>query len=259
MLATIDLTQRQAARVLAQALRTRVRLEIESRSREGTISGSLAGAENSTLCVELHDHGVDTPLAGQIGSFCDIRAVLSGHLYLFSTCIVDVLESTVPQRLLLAIPDTVQIVNRRQFNRTIAQEHIALHLWPGGTQHPFVGTLTDIGPAGLGCQMPRRDLEHLLLIDDEVRVRFQLPGEGNPSTSRRSSVARVRPETASTSTLAWSSAHLGPTSRTTALWSGCVHCSPVTTRNPPERTVKHETATSPQPTGHHHRLRRGRA
>ena len=178
MLATIDLTQRQAARVLAQALRTRVRLEIESRSREGTISGSLASAENSTLCVELHDHGVDTPLAGQIGSFCDVRAVLSGHLYLFSTCIVDVLESTVPQRLLLAVPDTMQIVNRRRFDRTIPQEHIPLHMWPGGSQHPFVGTLTDIGPAGLGCQMPRRDLEHLLLIDDEVRVRFQLPAGG---------------------------------------------------------------------------------
>jgi hypothetical protein len=178
VLATIDLTERQAARVLEQAVRTRTRVEIEARLREGVMCGTLAERHSHLLRVELHDQGRDWPLAGLVGAFCEVQTVLSGQLYLFSTCIVDAADNSVPQHLLLAVPEVVQVANRRRFDRKTTPEHVELQLWVAGSPQTFTGTLSSIGFGGLGCRLLRRELEELLLIDDEVRVRFRLPWVG---------------------------------------------------------------------------------
>lgn len=173
MLAAIDLTKRQAARVLAQAQRGRARVELEARAREGKIVGNFAGCEAGLLRIDLQEPGREGPVVGLVGAFCDVQTVLSGQLYLFSSCVVDAVENALPPRLLLAAPEAVQVANRRKFDRRSAQEQLDVRLWPAVATQPFVGTLVNIGPAGLCARLPLRDAEDFLLIDDEVRVRFQ--------------------------------------------------------------------------------------
>lgn len=175
MLATIDLTQRQAARVLAQALHTRAALELEPRGREGAVPGAFAGRQENLLCVELSGSGAPWPPPSLIGAFCDVRMVLTGNMYLFATCVVDVTDDTPSQRLLLALPETIQVANRRRFDRKSAGESVALQLSPAEGDRSFAGTLTSISLGGLGCRVPRQAVESLLLIDDPVRVQFRLP------------------------------------------------------------------------------------
>ncbi len=179
MLAAVDLTPRQAARVIEQAVRSRARVEIEARSREGAISGTLGERQDHLLCVQLHNRERDWPLAGLLGAFCDVKTVLSGHLYIFSTCVVDVADQASPQRLFLEVPPAVQVVNRRKFDRRNATEDVEVQFWPPGAPQPIVARLCNIGLGGLGCRGPRQELEDLLLIGEEVRITFQLPGSAD--------------------------------------------------------------------------------
>jgi hypothetical protein len=177
VLAAIDLTCRQTARVLEQALRTRAQVELEPRSRQITLCGSLTGRESGVLRIDLHDHGRDWPLTGLVGAFCDVKMVLSGDLHQFCTCIVDAVDNALPQYLLLAAPEVIQVANRRRFERQPLREPTAVQLWVAGATSPMAGTLINIAVNGLACRLPRREAEEMLLIDDEVRLRFQLPGQ----------------------------------------------------------------------------------
>ena len=180
MLATIDLTHRQASRVLEQALRARAQVEIEPRSQDKVLRGSLVGREGDLLNIELHDHGWSWPLAALVGAFCEVRTILAGEMYRFCSCIITTLEKAVPQRLMLAAPDVVQVANRRRFDRKLFPQALAIQVWPPGAAQPLVGVLREIGMGGLACQLPRQDADDRLLIDDQVRARFALPGGGEP-------------------------------------------------------------------------------
>lgn len=177
MLVTLDLTVRQAARILAQAVQTHAKLEIEPRPEVHStlLWGSLTGREDDVLQVDLHDFGRDLPLAPLIGAMCDVRTILSGQLCMFSTFIVDAGESSVPQRVMLAVPTTIQIANRRRFTRKTPTEPVPLRLTVPGNTTTFVAILTNIGPSGLGCRVVSRELDEVLFIGDPVRVDFVLP------------------------------------------------------------------------------------
>jgi hypothetical protein len=174
--AVIDLTHRQAARVLEQALRGGARVEIEPRNRDATLVGHLCDRERDILRVSLQDLGQDWPLTGLIGAFCDVRAALLGEQYQFCTCVVDALHEPPRQELLLAVPDVLQVLNRRRFDRKVLREQLLVQIWPNEADAPLLGTLVDIGLAGLGCELPRREAEEQLLIDEPTRVQFQIPG-----------------------------------------------------------------------------------
>jgi len=180
MLAAIDLTARQAARVLREALQTRAQMEIEPRSRDVTLVGNLTARDGELLWLDLHDRGEDWPLAGLVGAFCDVRTVLSGQLYTFCTCILDSNDNTAPQRIALAAPDLIQVINRRRFDRKPVRQPLAVEVWTGQANAPLVGTLRDIGMAGLSCRLPRREAEQQLLIDDQVQIRFRLESSAEP-------------------------------------------------------------------------------
>lgn len=177
MLVTLDLTVRQAARALAQAVQTHAKLEIEPRPEVHStlLWGSLTGRDGDVLQVDLHDFGRDLPLAPLIGAMCDVRTILSGQLCMFSTFIVDVCETSVPQRILLAIPPTIQIANRRRFARKTPTEPVPVRLTVPGNPTPFVAILTNIGPNGLACRVVSQELDELLFIGDPIRLDFVLP------------------------------------------------------------------------------------
>lgn len=177
MLITLDLSARQAQRALGQALRTHVRLEIEPRpeSHDTLLWGALAGREKDVLMVDLHDAGHVAPLVTLIGAMCDVRMILSGQLCLFSTYILDVVDVTIPQRLALAVPETLQVANRRRFARKAPVEPVAVRFAAAGVPSSAVAILANIGPTGLACRVVDPELSDQLCIGDEVELEFVLP------------------------------------------------------------------------------------
>lgn len=177
MLLALDLTPRQAARVLAEAVRRRAKMEIDPRPEflESPLWGTLESRDQDLLLVYLLDAGHNMTPAKLIGAMCDVRTILSDQLYLFSTVIVDAADATTPQRLTLAVPEGVQVANRRRFSRRSPVEPIPVRLTIGGSPQPHIGTLMNISRTGLGCRAARRDLDALLLIGDEVQIEFVLP------------------------------------------------------------------------------------
>lgn len=177
MLLALDLTARQATRVLTQAVRLRAKLEIDPRPvfLDTPLWGTLEGREQELLVVQLMETRQELVGASLIGAMCDVRAVLSGQLYLFSTLIADATDNTAPRRLTLAVPEVVQVANRRRFTRRSPIEPIPVRLTVPGARDPFVGNLANISRNGIGCRVAKRELEDLLLIGNEVRVEFVLP------------------------------------------------------------------------------------
>ncbi len=182
MLLGMDLTPRQAARVLEQALRSRAELEIELRNAtdDQLICARLTGREGDLLVVDLPDHDPPTPLSALMGAFCDVRTELSGELYLFSTCIMDVSGASVPQRLLLAVPQALQVANRRRFERRTPRSWAQVHLSGGPVDVPQAGPILSISPTGLACRMVHPQLDDVLLVGDGIRVSFRLPDHAEP-------------------------------------------------------------------------------
>ncbi len=180
MQAVIDLNPRQASRVVEQAVRSRAALEIEARTlpRDGAMRGVLVGREDELLRVDLDPSTQPLPLHALLGACCDIRTVLSGQLYLFSTCVIDAFEHNTPQRLLLAMPETIHVANRRRFERRTLKEFSQVRLWPSESKTPYIGELCNISGDGLACRMVRGELDELLLVGDGVRVCFDLPSFG---------------------------------------------------------------------------------
>ncbi len=171
----LDLTHRQAVRVLEQALRTRARVEIEPSAGDWSISGYLAGREGDLLRVDLHDRGRDWPLTPLAGALCEVGMLLDGQMYRFSSCILTAEAAGAAQRVILSAPAVVQVCNRRRYDRRSCPEAPVIQVFTQNQPGALVGTISEIGLGGLACLLPGAADEELL-IDEVVRLRFELPG-----------------------------------------------------------------------------------
>jgi hypothetical protein len=177
MFYAFDLTQRQANRVLTQAQRSGARIEIEPRNwaEDEPISGGLKSVEPNVLAIDLDEDGRDLPLAALVGAFCDVSMVLSGQLFYFASCVLQVHCATPPYRVVLAAPTTIQVGNRRQFVRRALNQPSVVRLRPPGEPGEQTAELCNASGSGLACRVGR-ELDDELFIGDPIRVRFQLPG-----------------------------------------------------------------------------------
>jgi hypothetical protein len=172
---TLDLTVRQAARVIEQAVRGEAAMALEPRNRpiDSALLGRLIGREGPFLRFELRSGAAPLEL---IGVCCDVRLELSGQLYLFATNIVDIPDHGAQRELLIAPPDWVQVANRRRFERTnatiAAQVRIKLH--PAGPTN--VGLMSNISADGLACILPGLELDEHALVGEPAQLAFELPG-----------------------------------------------------------------------------------
>lgn len=178
MHAAFDLTERQTARVLEQALRTRAAVEIEPSGADENrrLTGALAGQEGGVLTVRTEQRPAGILQSGLIGAFCDIRLVLSDQLYLFSSCILDVSEADAPAHLLLSAPDQIRVANRRRFERRTVPVAAQVRIKLASGAAPVIGLVADVSGDGLACTMPVPSGQDPLLVGDEVRLSFELPG-----------------------------------------------------------------------------------
>ncbi len=177
MLVTLDLNSRQTARVLAEAVHIRAMLEIEPRpdAFSDLLWGTLSGRGQDGLYVELHERGPDIDLAGLVGAMCDVRMILARQLYLFATFVVDSVPQTAPQRLVIEVPQTIQVANRRRFARQAPLEPVPVRITVPAVANTFVGILANINPTGLACRLSGRELDEVLFIGDQAQLEFALP------------------------------------------------------------------------------------
>jgi len=175
---TIELTPRQAARVLNQALRARAQLQIEPRNLpEGELlRGGLVGREGDLLLVELSDDPHALPVTVLIGAYCEIQMVLSGELYAFSTYVLDVTKTRSRTQSLMAVPEVIEVANRRRFERTAATVASQVRIWTATRQVPAVGLLANVSADGLACNIPGTELDADLALGDGLRVSFEIAG-----------------------------------------------------------------------------------
>lgn len=177
MLVALTLSDRQSQRVLAQALRTRAKLEIDPRPLflDAPLWATLVAQENGTLVVNLMQPADQVGGTSLAGAMCDARMILSDQLYLFSTAILELNSATAPPRLVLAAPDELQIANRRRFQRRSPAEPVPVRMGTKDNAQLLVGNLVNISRMGLACRVPRQTAEDWLFIGDSLAVEFVLP------------------------------------------------------------------------------------
>lgn len=178
MLNTLDLTARQCARLLEQAVRMRAAIEIFPRclSEGQSLKGQMSGREGSLLHILLAKNENESTTAGLIGSFCEVQITLAGQVALFSSCALDLVEKSGQSQLSLAVPDLIQVSNRRRFERTNATVASEVRLILEGQPSETVGSLANLSPQGLACTFPSGEFDDQLLVGEPVRVSFELVG-----------------------------------------------------------------------------------
>jgi len=177
MLVSLELNPRQIARVLAAALHSRARVELEPRPEtcDELLWGMLVGEARNLLEVDLTDRGRLISLDPLVGAACDVRTIIAGELYLFSTCILEIVAERVPPRLRLAQPEFIQVANRRRFARSATVEPVPVNLGVAGHQQPFLAELANISAGGIRCRASGAEIGDLLFIGDTVQLEFTLP------------------------------------------------------------------------------------
>lgn len=178
MLNAIELTPRQANRLIEQAIRIRAEIEILPRIlSEGTaLRGHFTAREGSMLHVEMASRSPELSGGSLIGAFCEVQSAIGGQVVLFSSCMLDVIEQARTTRVMLAVPDLVQVSNRRRFERTNATIASEVRLVHDGQYSQSVGLLANISPDGIGCTFESGEINDQVLVGEPARVSFELAG-----------------------------------------------------------------------------------
>ncbi|MBW7906817.1 MAG: PilZ domain-containing protein [Phycisphaerae bacterium] len=174
----LEMTPRQSGRVLEQAVRGRVAVVIEPRGEraEAPLHGTVDGREGNLLSVRIEQRESELP-AGLIGMFCEVRMTASGQHYLFSSCVLDLSDISSPVYLLLAVPSTIHVANRRRFERYSVPTAAQVRLQPAGSSRAqFTALLADVSAEGIACSMSAPKDDDPLLVGENVNVCFELPG-----------------------------------------------------------------------------------
>jgi hypothetical protein len=177
MLYALDLTHRQARRVLEQAARSRAELQIELRNMpaEAALCATVEMVDDQVILARISECPSSVDAALLVGVYCDIATTMSTQMYLFDTYVIDAKREPETLWIRLARPQSIQVANRRAFQRrTVAQSSRVELLFEDGPDS-FYGDLCNISGKGLGCRLPR-ELDGILLIGDQVRLKFTLAG-----------------------------------------------------------------------------------
>lgn len=179
MVASLDLTAPQTTRVLEQAVRLQATIELDVRpfGMQGRpFRGTVIGREQSLLRVRPEARAdFSDPLL--VGAFCDALLVMNGDRFEFCTCVIDVGSAVAPE-LLIAIPQGVQIANRRRYVRKAPAEGRSVQLWLKGGDVALTCNMVDIAPTGLAVRGHRGDLDEILFVGDALRVTIDIAAIG---------------------------------------------------------------------------------
>ncbi len=215
----LELSARQSARTLEQAVRHRAVVELRPRIApddepihcrlEAVAACDASPGRGPCLRLvplapgehpddDLDDDHDDVPrervpgraapletYARLVGTYCDATLRLGEHRYVFSTDVVGVRArpSVGSPELHVARPDVLQVRQRRRFWRFEPAQSAQVHLRWSTNDQPFgtgVGWLCNVSPDGLACRVQMRVADQLQ-IGDELRADLALvPGESEP-------------------------------------------------------------------------------
>lgn len=178
---TLELSSRQANRLLEQARRTGATLEIEPRGpgARTTLTAVLLELDPRVIRVRLAETTAEDGLIELTGSFCDGRVQIDDELYSFSACILDVADERHPLEMTLTRPSVIQLNNRRRFERTTVRSASPISLWFAGQAEPCKGEIISISPMGLACRTGD-SVNDFVCVDDHLRVMLELAGFDEP-------------------------------------------------------------------------------
>lgn len=203
----IDLSSRQSARTLEQAVRQQAKVVLEPRAWEGfdhllcrmdLPSMELDATPVLTLAVlsrgeaSIQPQGVEQKhpapvtnddLRSLIGTYVDALILLGEQRYMFSSDLLRILSPTGGDdlhRVHLTRPNIVQVAQRRRFRRIRLSHSAQVDLFwqrEGLGRMGGVGWLCNISGDGLACRTEER-VADMLWIGDEIEMEFTLvPGD----------------------------------------------------------------------------------
>ncbi len=178
MLMALDLNSQQTARVMARAVRAHAKLELEPHPdvSPNLIWATLEAASGECLTLRLFDGERGALPPRFIGANCEIRTVLNGLLYLFSSSVLDVRQAGGAIQVLMSPPSIMHVVNRRRYVRKAPVDPVKIMLKPAGAGDSAVeGELWNIGVNGLACRIARRVSDEFIFIGDSLTLQFMLP------------------------------------------------------------------------------------
>jgi len=201
----IDLSPRQSARTLQQAIRYRAEVLIEPRiweqaepiacrlepppeggsRRDGSARVMVLSYD---LTCESPGESTEAPAAPRItadqfgrliGTYCDLAIRLGENVYLCSADVIKVIrpaEPDVPLIIHLTRPEMLQVAQRRRFRRFQLADSAKVRItWrrEGEPANEGIGWLCNVGADGLACRIDTHTADRLW-IGEIVRVDFTL-------------------------------------------------------------------------------------
>jgi len=204
----IDLSSRQSARTLEQAVRHHAQVVVSPRilPKNTSITCQLEAIDSTKIANSIRRCLVLIPEVEEqnesdsekvdfsesesenvknedyfslIGTYCDVVIELGENRYLFSADVVGVQLPTSPHgktRIALSYPDTIQIAQRRRYRRFQPARSTQVELrWINQEkiQNSGIGWLCNVSENGLSCRTELRVADQLG-IGERVKIEFAL-------------------------------------------------------------------------------------
>lgn len=174
----IDMNRTQSHRIIEHALRVRAEVSVWpcTQADERPVAGPLAGRTDAGLVIQATHDSAPLPL---VSAYCEAGFRLDDARFMFSTHIIHVAQDENACRLEIALPDSIQVLQRRRYQRRELRGNATIKIAPpnGAARGAIAAALLNIGPGGLACRCDRASADRFG-IDAPVRVSFALR-EGN--------------------------------------------------------------------------------
>ncbi len=176
--ATVELNDRDSARLLTAAERRRAGVGISPPRCGTTVSGLVTRVTDRTVDVAARDI---EPLdqAHDQSAPCTVTVQLPGQSFWFDTTVIQLDRSTTPAQITLRRPVCVTTHQRRRFWRAPVRQSSTVLISTDQNSPICRGTMLNVSPDGLACRTGRDDVEQYA-VDDRLTVRFTIEGDDDP-------------------------------------------------------------------------------
>ncbi len=172
---SFELNDRQAARVVEQAIRAGTPMRIDPHHASGGEALPVQLIDEDRQCLTFRYEAAAAAAAERFipSQYCQVQFSLGGAVYMLSVHVVDLN----PRQCILRTsrPKMVQLLERRKFVRTqLAGRTPVIVRWL--TQDRLAeANLFNIGGTGLAFKIGK-DFADFILVGDAMEVNFELPG-----------------------------------------------------------------------------------
>lgn len=173
----IDIDRAHSQRVIEHALRAGLEVSIwpNVHGDERPLIGPLVGYTEPGLVMQAAGD-VPKDRLPLVSEYCEAGFRIEDARFMFTTNVLEVARAPGGYRLEIARPESLQVLQRRRYQRRDLHENSTVSLSPlqGGSRDPVEAALLNIGPGGLACRSALNAADRFV-VGAPVRVRFALP------------------------------------------------------------------------------------